>query len=105
MSVNLNKILQEEQKIKMEKEKEIGRKLEELKEQLQKNYDKTVNFENKKEEERVKAYENEQDEERKKKLEEKNKKERVRSAKKISDQKEFNENIVKEYEKKLRDGH
>jgi hypothetical protein len=85
-----------------EEERIIINKVEEYKSNLQKEFEKLILEEKKKEDERVKRYEEEKDSSKKQQLEKKNSVERAQGTKKINEAKESMDKKVKEYEQKLR---
>ena len=85
-----------------EEERIIINKVEEYKSNLQKEFEKLILEEKKKEDERVKRYEEEKDSSKKQQLEKKNSVERAQGTKKINEAKESMDKKIKDYEKKLR---
>jgi len=85
-----------------EEERAILNKVEEYKSNLQKEFEKLILEEKKKEDERVKRYEEEKDNSKKQQLEKKNSVERAQGTKKINEAKESMDKKIKEYEIKLR---
>ena len=93
----------EDERIKKEKKEiEIKNKIEEYKSELQREFEKLIIEEKKKEDERIKKYEEEKDNELKQKLEKQNSIERAEVTNKINKAKENMDKKIKEYELKLR---
>ena len=84
------------------KEKEIQNKVEEFKAKEYKEFNKLINEEKVKEEEREKLYENEKDEKKRLEIEKKNKEERELASKNIEKTKNDIDKRIKEYEENIR---
>lgn len=86
-------------------DKEIERKVEEYRNKLRAELDRTIREEKEKENERVKAYESETDPTRKQELEKENARQRADGNAKVTKMQSDIESKVKQYEQSLRKGH